>query len=164
MVSDCGRIKSLSYNKTGEERVLTPCTDSKGYLFVSLKGRQYRVHRLVANAFLPKKHGKEIINHKDENKQNNHVENLEWCDAAYNLSYNGNRNRIAAKHRKKIIAHMNGFIFGRYNSISDAAKSNGVSMQAISRCLNGKSKTSCGYEWSYIESSISSTSTRPACG
>ena len=52
MVSTKGNVKSLSFNRTGKEKVLTPCVDSKGYLFVTLQGKQLRVHRLVASAFL----------------------------------------------------------------------------------------------------------------
>ena len=74
MVSNTGEIKSLNYNKTGKEKVLIPL-----------------IHRLVAQAFLPNPNGCRIINHKDENRSNNSVNNLEWCSHKYNLNY-GNRN------------------------------------------------------------------------
>ena len=148
MVSSKGKVKSLSYNKTGKEKILTPCVDSKGYLFVTLHSKQLRVHRLVASAFLGNGDGL-LVNHKDENKQNNNIDNLEWCDASYNLAYNGNRRRIADKHQKMIMAHKDG-MYIKFDSITKAAIHFGVSIQAISSCLNGRSKTSCGYEWKYI--------------
>ena len=148
MVSTKGNVKSLSFNRTGKEKVLTPCVDSKGYLFVTLQGKQLRVHRLVASAFLGNGEGL-LVNHKDENKRNNNVDNLEWCNAAYNLSYNGNRKRISQKHQKKICAFQENEQY-TFESITKAASYFCVSIQAISRCLNGKCKTSCGYRWKYL--------------
>ena len=148
MVSTKGNVKSLSFNRTGKEKVLTPCVDSKGYLFVTLQGKQLRVHKLVASAFLGNGEGL-LVNHKDENKRNNNVDNLEWCNAAYNLSYNGNRKRISQKHQKKICAFQENEQY-TFESITKAASYFCVSIQAISRCLNGKCKTSCGYRWKYL--------------
>ena len=148
MVSSKGNVKSLSYRKTGKEKILTPSINRQGYLFVTLHGKQLQVHRLVANAFIGNGGGL-LVNHKDENKQNNNIGNLEWCDASYNLAYNGNRRKIADKHQKMIQAHKDGRCI-KFDSITKAANHFGVSIQAISSCLNGRTKTSCGYEWKYI--------------
>ena len=96
MVSNTGEIKSLNYNKTGKEKVLIPHKLSNGYLGINLYDDNKRscyllIHRLVAQAFLPNPNGYSIINHKDENRSNNSVNNLEWCSYKYNLNY-GNRN------------------------------------------------------------------------
>ena len=96
MVSNTGEIKSLNYNKTGKEKVLIPHKLSNGYLGINLYDDNKRscyllIHRLVAQAFLPNPNGYRIINHKDENRSNNSVNNLEWCSYKYNLNY-GNRN------------------------------------------------------------------------
>ena len=96
MVSNTGEIKSLNYNKTGKEKVLIPHKLSNGYLSINLydndkKSCYLLIHRLVAQAFLPNPNGYRIINHKDENRSNNSVNNLEWCSYKYNLNY-GNRN------------------------------------------------------------------------
>lgn len=96
MVSNTGEIKSLNYNKTGKEKVLIPHKLSNGYLGINLydndkKSCYLLIHRLVAQAFLPNPNGYRIINHKDENRSNNSVNNLEWCSYKYNLNY-GNRN------------------------------------------------------------------------
>ena len=96
MVSNTGEIKSLNYNKTDREKVLIPHKLSNGYLGINLYDDNKRscyllIHRLVAQAFLPNSNGYRIINHKDENRSNNSVNNLEWCSYKYNLNY-GNRN------------------------------------------------------------------------
>lgn len=96
MVSNTGEIKSLNYNKTGREKVLIPHKLSNGYLGINLYDSNKRscyllIHRVVAQAFLPNPNGYKIINHKDENRSNNFVSNLEWCSYKYNLNY-GNRN------------------------------------------------------------------------
>ena len=96
MVSNTGEIKSLNYNKTGREKILIPHKLSNGYLGINLYDDNKRscyllIHRLVAQAFLPNPNGYSIINHKDENRSNNSVNNLEWCSYKYNLNY-GNRN------------------------------------------------------------------------
>ena len=102
-VSSYGRVRSLDmYVKVGygnyrlhKGKVLSPAKDTGGYLKVNLycngKQKTIDVHRLVAQAFLPNPDNLPQVNHKDENKTNNRVENLEMCNAKYNLSY-GTRN------------------------------------------------------------------------
>lgn len=90
MVSTLGKVKSLKHN-----RVLRPNIKHDGYMFVILckngKVKPFRVHRLVAQAFIPNPDNLPEVNHKDENKVNNTVENLEWCTSSYNINY-GTRN------------------------------------------------------------------------
>ena len=91
-VSNFGRIKSLPRNGTVKyERLLRQKVSNKGYCTVALskhnKTKYKSVHRLVAEAFLDNPKGLPLINHKDENKLNNYVDNLEWCDAHYNMTY-----------------------------------------------------------------------------
>ena len=91
-----GRIYSEFIN-----RFITPTLDGGNYLQVTLVDdnglrRTIKVHRLVASAFLPNLEEYREINHKDFNKSNNTISNLEWCDRAYNVKYNfSNRNYIA---------------------------------------------------------------------
>lgn len=86
-ISDQGRVKSL---KLGRERILKD-GDVHGYRKVSLcsngKVKQFRVHRLVAKAFIPNPEGLPEVNHQDEDKTNNWKENLEWCESQYNTEY-----------------------------------------------------------------------------
>ena len=58
-------------------------------------------HRLVAMAFIPNPDGYELVNHKDENRQNNAVSNLEWCDRRYNMLYNGASKRAVSTRRMR---------------------------------------------------------------
>lgn len=98
-ISTFGRIKSIDrdvpHPKYGfqhrKSRMLKPSLNKKGYLIVVLAKdgmrRAYTVHRLVAKTFLPNTNNTEVINHKDENKTNNRVDNLEWCSQKYNINY-----------------------------------------------------------------------------
>ena len=101
MVSNMGNVKSLNYKRTREEKILKQ-NIVRGYCYVNLckegKPKHYQVHRLVAQAFLPNPQNLLEVNHKDENKQNNCVDNLEWCSHTYNVNY-GTRNK------KTSIAH-----------------------------------------------------------
>ena len=87
-ISDKGRVKSLWF---GKEKILKPGRDTCGYLQVNLskngEKKTYQVHRLVAKSFLPNPDNLSEVNHKDENKENNIVENLEFCDRKYNINY-----------------------------------------------------------------------------
>lgn len=80
-ISNCGRIK----NKY--ERILGGSLHKDGYIFVTLNGKQIPLHRLVATAFIPNPENKPEINHKDGNKQNNFVNNLEWCTRSENQTH-----------------------------------------------------------------------------
>ena len=101
-VSNQGRIRSFInnyWNKRKEPKILKPFIITKGYLGICLsiskgQSKTYKVHRLVAKAFIPNPCNYEQVNHKDENKTNNTVENLEWCTCEQNLFYGTARERI----------------------------------------------------------------------
>lgn len=107
-ISNFGRVKSLlkwDVNKRTfvfEERIMKPFPNNKGYLEVSLLKNKNRknhfIHRLVANAFIPKIKGKNIVNHKDFNFLNNNIDNLEWVTQRENVLYSVKN----MKHRKSI--------------------------------------------------------------
>ena len=100
-VSSYGRIKSLNYNRTKKEKILNPCLTKKGYLIVDLykNGRRKpcTVHKLVALHFIPNYDNLPQVNHKDENKSNNRVDNLEWCTSIYNNNYGTRNKRMSEK-------------------------------------------------------------------
>lgn len=81
-VSNFGKVRNCVTGK-----ILKPGLQGKGYYSVTLKRKGYKVHRLVAIAFIPNPNNLPIVNHKDENKLNNNADNLEWCDNRYNCNY-----------------------------------------------------------------------------
>ena len=101
-VSDLGRVRS---KHSGEWKVLRPGKNNVGYLQVGLfkdeNRQQPLVHRLVAQAFIPNyDNSKTQINHRNEIKTDNRVDNLEWCDRSYNMRYNDINNKRNTKRRK----------------------------------------------------------------
>lgn len=98
-ISNYGRVKSLNYRRMNKENILKPRVDKKGYIHYALKKnkmtKEYKAHRLVALMFIPNPCNKKQVNHKDFNKQNNFVDNLEWCTNGENQkhSYKYNLNR-----------------------------------------------------------------------
>ena len=156
-VSNYGRVKNT---KTGY--ILKGQADNYGYPTVSLYENKKRttklVHRLVAITFLPNPDNLPEVNHKDENKFNNHIDNLEWCTSGYNINY-GNRNEKAGKaiskkrrdkeHAKPVINLDTQEVF---QCAIDAAKEyNLYNGSHISACCNGKRKKAAGYRWAYYK-------------
>ena len=98
-ISNLGNVKSLNYSRTGKERILKPGTDKDGYLLVTLyknrNKRPFKIHRLVAKAFIPNPDNKSDVNHKDENKTNNCVDNLEWMTRMENNNFGTRNERIS---------------------------------------------------------------------
>ena len=86
-----GKVLKQHINKYGYKRVT---------LIVDNKAKNFQSHRLIAQTFIPNPNNLPQVNHKDENKLNNKVENLEWCDSCYNINY-GNRNKLVAEKLKK---------------------------------------------------------------
>lgn len=102
-VSNYGRIACLSYKNTGKRGIKVQSKGKHGYMMVCLhcNGTQksLRVHRIVCMAFIPNPNNYPSINHKDEDKTNNCVDNLEWCTCQYNSTYNNLHIRRGLAHR-----------------------------------------------------------------
>ena len=136
LISDDGRVFSVL-----SERMLTLQSNSEGYKRVELvrngTSRRYLVHRLVAEAFIPNPNNYPLVNHKDEDKTNNHVENLEWCDGSYNVTYGTAVQRRVANTDYKYGADnpasktvyqfdMSGNLIGTYSSTYEASRKTGL--------------------------------------
>ncbi|MDM8221998.1 HNH endonuclease, partial [Limosilactobacillus vaginalis] len=125
-----------------------------GYLYVILRkngeDNTKTVHRLVCETFLTNPYKLPQINHKDENKHNNYVSNLEYCTAKQNTNYGTRIKRIAQKHKKSVIQlTVKGEFVKRWPSVIEAGRMLGIAHSDISRCCKGKAKTTGGYCWKY---------------
>lgn len=149
-VSSYGNVRSLCAGRWRCEMMRKPVPDKDGYLTVNLKkdGKytNTKIHRLVATAFLQNPDNLPEVNHKDENKANNHVENLEWCTRQYNQTYNDQMKRFC----KPVIQLSNdGQEIARYESVRTAGISTGTNESCISSVLNGKRRKAGGFRWVY---------------
>lgn len=148
-VSDQGRVRSLErYEKCNgilrrrNEKIIKQSVNKYGYPFVSLSKNGIRVvrtvHRLVAEAFLPNPQNFPQVNHKDEDKTNNVVSNLEWCDASYNVSYSQGRPVSAIKDN---------IVIETYRDSAEAMRKTGIEKANIRRVCDGVRKTAGGLHW-----------------
>lgn len=151
-VSNYGRVKSYKQQK---ERILSPC-NRRGYYYVELckdgKEKRYHVHRLVTTAFIPNPNNLPEVNHKDEDKGNNHVTNLEWCDRSYNIVYGTRTQRMVEKLSIPVVAlDKNGNLVSEFESIREASRVTGIAPINICRCCKHKDgyKSRGGFIWIY---------------
>ena len=168
-VSNKGRIKSLNYRRTGKEGMLKGKPDKNGYLIVFLykkgeKPKPFLIHRLVAIMFLHNPNNYLEVNHIDEDKTNNNVENLEWCTRKYNMNY-GTRNERASisrkgkkhkkhkkhKRKKQILCVETGEIFDTSQDVIDIMFNGKGLSNYIRANSRGKTKSAYGYHFKYIE-------------
>lgn len=149
-ISNYGRVKSLGNDKTRKERILKPIKSQKGYLRIIFckkgKTKQFYIHCLVAENFIPNPLNLPQVNHKDENKENNCVYNLEWCDAKYNNNYG---TRIEKTCKKVYQYSKRGIFIKEWDSTIDIERELEYNQGNISKCCNGKYKSAYGYIWSY---------------
>lgn len=171
-VSNMGRVKSLARQiRTGKtmsyqqlkERILK--TNNKvcnsGYETVVLckEGIQTTktVHRLVAEAFIPNPDNMRCVNHRDENKRNNFVDNLEWCSQAYNVMYGSlqkERIKVLRNNSKKACKPVlqyskEGKFIREWSSAAEVERKLGYHSSDISMCCKNKIKSSRGFIWRY---------------
>ena len=155
-VSNLGRVFGIKRNN-----YLMYGVNNKGYCSVLLskdnKQQRFRVHRIVAMAFIPNPNNLPYVNHKDEDPLNNCVDNLEWCTPKYNSNYGTGIERCAkqkwipVKQKTK-----DGKLIRVWDSIKEAAKALNMKSQAnISSVCKGNRKYAGGYIWEYVMSNLS---------
>lgn len=153
-VSNLGRVKSYKYDKENV-RIMKPYKNTKGYLQIdlSLDGRKREnrvhlsIHRLVALAFIPNPDNLPQVNHKDEDKTNNRVDNLEWCTNDYNAHYGTHIERVAEAQRTPIYSVDKNGNIEHFAGVRVAARAVSGNSASISSVLNGKRATAYGRQW-----------------
>ena len=140
-ISNWGRVRSNSQKSKG--RILVPVPQQSGYYRVNLykdsKVKTPTIHRIVAEVFLSNPNNYPEVNHKDEDKGNNYVENLEWCTHAYNSSYGTRVQRAAEKYSKSVVQlDKRGNFIDEYKSTQEASSVTGIAQPSICKCCNHK--------------------------
>lgn len=150
-ISNKGRVKNLKTNK-----ILAEIDNGHGYKQVILKGKHYLVHRLVALAFLPNPNKLPYINHKNEIKHDNNVENLEWCSASYNTNYSSHKQSCEIKQLT-----LDGQLVNIWESSMQIEKETGYSAGNIIKCCKGRHKQAYGFQWEYVNTEFQRIVNRP---
>lgn len=154
-ISENGEVKNIKTNK-----ILKPKKKKNGYLEVCLyptpKQKKYiLIHRLVAESFLEKEEGKEQINHKDGNKENNHLSNLEWCTSSENNLHAWENSLNKPSILRPIIQKdLNNRIIQEFKSVAEASRKTLCQVSHIREVANGDRKTCGGYIWEWKEDFI----------
>ena len=157
-VSNWGRIMSLNYRNTGKAELMNPGTNTDGYFKVNLRKNGKRkmcyVHRLIAQTFIPNPENKPEVNHIDEDKTNNKVDNLEWKWHKDNINH-GTHNERSAKARtngklsKRVLQlSLSGELIREWESTQECGR-NGFCQGAVSECCQGKRKSHKGFRFMY---------------
>ena len=177
-ISNLGRILSLNYRNTGKAELMTPFEDTGGYLRVELskngETKTCKIHRLVAETFLPNPENKPQVNHKIEGKKGKKINmvifntdgsinkertTIEWVTAKENCNY-GTRNERCAKAISKAMTNgklskpvlqftLDGEFLREWPSTREIERQLGFDSSAVGRCCLGKQKTSYGFLWMY---------------
>lgn len=160
-VNELGQIRHKDRKK-----ILTPRANRSGYMYVNFNIGGHRtnfaVHRIVANAFIPNPNNYPEVNHKNLDKADNRVENLEWVNSTENKIHSYN-SEIRKSNGKEVEQYdLNNNYIKTFPSASAAAKYMGCSIGAISNCCNGRTKTSQGYLWRFAESSTTKYKRNPS--
>ena len=171
--SNDGQIRDIKTKK-----IVPQWKDKDGYLIATLSEKLYRVHRLIALTFISNPNNLPVVNHKNFNKSDNHVANLEWVSYSENSkhSYTGNHRDanlkiwvkkvqpLAAEASKTKVAQydLQDNLLNTFDSQREASEKTGVCRSSITRCVTGCRKTAGGYKWKYyLEGSTTKNEENP---
>lgn len=147
-VSNLGRILSLNYRNTGKPGLMNPNEDKDGYFTVGLwkngKYKMCKVHRIVAETFIPNPENKPTVDHIDRNKLNNFVGNLRWAD----IELQNNNRDLSTMSKRVLQLSLSGELIKEWPSISECGR-NGFDKGAVWRCCNGKLPHYKGFRFMY---------------
>lgn len=161
-ISNYGRVKSLVRNKRLNNQIRKTTISNEGYEKIVLTNKKYTktfyIHRLVAETFIPNPKKLKEVNHKDEIKTNNYVENLEWCTRKYNINY-GKRNNKSSNtlkennyNSKQIFQYdLNGKLIKKWKSVTEAANFLKINKSILSNICNKNMSFYNGFYWSFIQ-------------
>lgn len=166
-VSNLGRVKSLARKRGNQfdyKDIILQQHIVRNYFSVVLQkdgvAKCYRIHRLVAQEFKPNPDNLPCVNHKDENKLNNNIENLEWCTYKYNSNYGTAIERCRQKrlnHKKfsKVVKRydLQGNYIDTWSSLREIERKLGFNHTRIAAVCNHRKycKSAFGYKWEYAE-------------
>ncbi len=146
-VSNTGKIRNIKLN------IELKLSYNTGYYFIELrekgKRRKGYIHRLVAEAFLEKINEKLVVNHKDGNKENNNVENLEWITQGENVKHALDNNLLIHFKLEVNQYTKEGKLIYKYSSIEEASKKTNINGASISLVCKEKRKSAGGFIWKY---------------
>lgn len=149
-ITSDGKVWSLKNCKFLKPLLSGPKGKEYYYVCLSKNGvkKNHKIHRLVAEAFIPNPNNLPIVNHKDENKENNRIDNLEWVTSKENCNYGTRNFRSSMKRNIPVECIETGII---YKSFHEASKKTGTEIACISMCCTGyrNRQTAGGYHWRY---------------
>lgn len=147
-VSSLGRVKSLNYLRTGKERIMKTAKNSDGYPHLLLKGKDYKIHRLVAETFIPNPDNKPCVDHINTDRSNNRVENLRWCTQKENCNNQISKTNYQKGHFVPVVQLT---LEGKPIKYFDKMSIEGFNSCNISLVCTGKNLQHKGYRWLYFD-------------
>lgn len=156
VVFNNGSVWVRNWHNSGKPRKAKQNKGKDGYLYCAINRKTVLAHRIIAECFLPNPNNLPQINHKNEIKTDNRVENLEWCDNKYNCNYGTRTERASISHTnhpkfsKTVYQYtLDGKFVAKYPSLGEVERQLGYDKSNISNCCNSKIKSAYGYIWSY---------------